>query len=207
MHFGGHLSTAAGLDRAVVRAEDLHATALQIFTQSPRMWKHPAPDPELGEGFRARRKEARLATPVCHATYPVILGATDPARRRKSIKALTDTMITADMIGADGVVFHLGSHLGKGFKRALPRTIKAIDTVLASVPRESETRLLIENSAGAGGTMGTSLEEIDQVIAGRAPPEAVGICLDTCHLYASGVDVTDPARVEDLLDEVDERFG
>ena len=207
MHFGGHLSTAGGLDRAVGRAEDLHATALQIFTQSPRMWKHPAPDPELGERFRARRKEARLTTVVCHATYLINLGATDRAARRKSIKALTDTMITADMIGADGVVFHLGSHLGKGFKRALPRTIKAIETVLADSPEGTSTKLLIENSAGAGGTMGTSLDEIHQVVSGLGSPAAVGICLDTCHLYASGVDVTDPARVDALVDEVDERFG
>ncbi len=101
---------------------------------------------------------------VCHATYLINLGATDRAIRRKSIKALTDTLVTADMIDADGVVFHLGSHLGKGFNRALPRTVKAIETVLEDAPSGTRTRLLIENSAGTGGTMGVTLEEIQQVI-------------------------------------------
>ena len=130
MHFGGHLSTAGGLDTAVGRAQDLHATALQIFTQSPRMWKHPDPNPEVCARFRERRSQARLASVVCHATYLINLGTTDRVIRRKSIQALSDTLATAHMIDADGVVFHLGSHLGKGFGRALPRTVRAIETVL-----------------------------------------------------------------------------
>jgi deoxyribonuclease-4 len=207
MHFGGHLSTAGGLDQSVGRAQDLRATALQIFTQSPRMWKHPVPDPEMCARFRRRRAQARLASVVCHATYLINLGATDRVIRRKSIQALSDTLATADMIEADGVVFHLGSHLGKGFKRALPRTVKAIDTVLSGAPDGTRTRLLIENSAGAGDTMGVTLSEIQQVIDALGAPDSIGVCLDTCHLYAAGVDVTDPVRVTDLLDEADQRFG
>ena len=207
MHFGGHLSTVGGLDTAVGRAQDLHATALQIFTQSPRMWRHPDPNPEVCARFRDRRAHSRVASVVCHATYLINLGTAEPVTRRKSIKALSATLLTADMIDADGVVFHLGSHLGKGFKRALPRTVKAIETVLSSAPEGTDTMLLIENSAGAGGTMGISLDEIQQVIDALGRPKSVGVCLDTCHLYAAGVDITDPARVDDLLDEADERFG
>ena len=171
------------------------------------MWKHPEPDPELCARFRERRAASQLASVVCHATYLINLGATDRAIRRKSIKALTDTLVTADMIGADGVVFHLGSHLGKGFKRALPRTAKAIETVLNDGPEGTRTRLLIENSAGTGDTMGSTLEEIQAVIEALGAPDSVGVCLDTCHLYAAGVDITDPATVDNLLDEADERFG
>jgi deoxyribonuclease IV len=207
MHFGGHLSTAGGLDKAVGRAQDIHSTALQIFTQSPRMWKHPDPDPEMAERFRARRASSRVASVTCHATYLINLGATDRAIRRKSINALSATLTTAHMIGAEGVVFHLGSHLGKGFGRALPRTAKAIETVLADAPEGCETALLIENSAGAGGTMGVTLDEIQQVIDALGRHRNVGVCLDSCHLYATGIDITDPAQVDDLWDEADERFG
>ncbi len=207
MHFGGHLSTAGGLDTAVGRAQDLHATALQIFTQSPRMWKHPDPNPEVAARFRKRRSQARLASVMCHATYLINLGTSDRVIRRKSIQALSDTLTTAHMIDADGVVFHLGSHLGKGFGRALPRTVKAIETVLGDAPGGTRTRLLIENSAGTGGTMGVTLEELEQVFDALGGTKSVGVCLDTCHLYASGVDITDPERVDDLLSEADDRFG
>ena len=92
---------------------------------------------------------------VCHATYLINLGTSDRVIRRKSIQALSDTLATAHMIDADGVVFHLGSHLGKGFGRALPRTVKAIETVLGDAPSGTRTRLLIENSAGTGRNHGS----------------------------------------------------
>ncbi len=207
MHLGGHLSTAGGLDKAIGRAEHLNATALQIFTQSPRMWKHPDPNPEVCARFIAAREASRVASVVCHATYLINLGTADRTIRAKSLRALSATLLTAHLIQADGVVFHLGSHLGKGFSRALPRTIKAIETVLDDMPDGCRTPLLIENSAGAGGTMGVDLDEIDRVIRGVGRPGAVGVCLDSCHLYAAGVDITDMGRVDALVAEVQERFG
>jgi deoxyribonuclease-4 len=207
MHYGAHLGVAGGAHKALERARALGATSLQIFTQSPRMWRHPEVDPDAAARFRAARKPARVAVVVCHATYLINLGASDRDVYRKSVQALHDTMAAAQAIAADGVVFHLGSHLGRGLDAVLPQVTEALAGVLAEADPESATRLVIENSAGAGGTMGVGLDEIERIIDALGRPERVGVCLDTCHLWASGVDITDAGRVDALMAEVDGRFG
>jgi deoxyribonuclease-4 len=207
VQYGAHLGVAGGAHKALERARAIGATSLQIFTQSPRMWRHPAVDPEAAARFRAARKPARVKVVVCHATYLINLGAADPEVYGKSVQALHDTMAAAEAIAADGVVFHLGSHLGRGLDAVLPQVTEAIAGVLAAADPASATQLVIENSAGAGGTLGVGLDEIDAVFAALGRPARLGVCLDTCHLWASGVDVTDPGRVDALLAEVDERFG
>ena len=207
MQYGAHLPVAGGGHKALERARSLGATSLQIFTQSPRMWRHPVVDPDVAERFRAARKPARVKTVVCHATYLINLGASDPELYEKSVGALHNTMRAAQAIGAEGVVFHLGSHLGRGLDAVMPQVAEALTGVLAEVDETSPTHLVIENSAGAGGTMGVGLDEIEQVMDAIGRPARVSLCLDTCHLWASGVDITDPGRVDALIAEVDERFG
>ncbi len=207
MQYGAHLGVAGGAHKALERARAIGATSLQIFTQSPRMWRHPVTDPEAAERFRAARKPAKVQTVVCHATYLINLGASDPALYEKSVDALHNTMRAGQAIAADGVVFHLGSHLGRGLDAVMPQVAEALTGVLADVDPESPTQLVIENSAGAGGTMGVGLDEIEQVLDAIGRHERVSVCLDTCHLWASGVDITDPGRVDALMAEVDERFG
>jgi deoxyribonuclease-4 len=207
VQYGAHLGVAGGAHKALERARAIGATSLQIFTQSPRMWRHPAVDPDAAARFRAARKPARVKVVVCHATYLINLGAADPEVYGKSVQALHDTMAAAEAIAADGVVFHLGSHLGRGLDAVLPQVTEAMAGVLAAADPASATQLVIENSAGAGGTLGVGLDEIDAVFAALGRPARLGVCLDTCHLWASGVDVTDPGRVDALMSEVDERFG
>jgi deoxyribonuclease IV len=207
MHYGAHLGVAGGAHKALERARAIGATSLQIFTQSPRMWRHPEVDPDAAARFRAARKPARVAVVVCHATYLINLGASDREVYEKSVRALHDTMAAAQAIEADGVVFHLGSHLGRGLGAVLPQVTKALAGVLEAADPASPTRLVIENSAGAGGTMGVGLDEIERVVDALGRPERVGVCLDTCHLWASGVDITDAGRVDALMAEVDGRFG
>jgi deoxyribonuclease IV len=207
MHYGAHLGVAGGAHKALERARALRATSLQIFTQSPRMWRHPELDPDAAARFRAARKPSRVAAVVCHATYLINLGAADRDVYEKSVKALHATMAAAEAIAADGVVFHLGSHLGRGHDAVLPQVTDALAEVLAAADSESATRLVIENSAGAGGTLGVGLDEIERIVDALGRPERMGVCLDTCHLWASGVDITDPGRVDALVAEVDDRFG
>jgi deoxyribonuclease IV len=207
MEFGAHLKTAGGAHKAAERAGEIGADALQIFTQSPRMWRHPDLDPEAAERFRAARKASGVGTVTCHATYLINLGATDDGVYSKSVDALRRTMLTAQAYAADGVVFHLGSHLGRGLDAALHQVIPALQIVLGEGDRRSRTRLLIENSAGAGNTMGLTLEDIGRVIDELGRPKRIGVCLDTCHLWAMGIDIRDPGRVDDLVSELDERIG
>jgi len=207
MELGAHLKTAGGAHKAAVRAGEIGATALQIFTQSPRMWRHPDLDPDAAERFRTARDENAVGTVTCHATYLINLGATDDTVYSRSVEALRQTMLTAQAYEADGVVFHLGSHLGRGLDAALHQVIPAMQVVLGEGKARSRTRLVIENSAGAGNTMGLTIEDIARVIDELGRPKRVGVCLDTCHLWATGVDVRDPGRVDELVSEVDERIG
>jgi deoxyribonuclease-4 len=123
----------------------------------------------------------------------------------KSVAALRNTMEVAVAIGADGVVFHVGSHLGSGFEHGLERVVPAMEHVLELAT--DETWLLMENSAGAGGTIGRSIGELATIHERLDRHPRLGVCLDSCHLYVSGVDVTDAAALDALLDEVDSSIG
>ena len=202
MLFGAHCS--GGIKKAIDKAVDMGADAVQLFVQSPRTWRFPNHDPSDLERFRERRAETGLPALV-HALYLVNLAAPDDEIYRKSVETMRSTVDAACAIEADAVIFHVGSHLGSGFDAALERVVPALQQVL---DRCSErTWLLMENSAGAGGTIGRSLDELAVIFGALDAHERLGICLDSCHLYVSGVDVTDRAALDALLDELDERIG
>jgi deoxyribonuclease-4 len=205
MYIGAHLSSAGGLDKAVDRAEAVGAESLQVFTQSPRTWRPTNHDPASFDRFRERRAEVGLAGVLCHALYLCNFAAPDDDVYEKSVAALRNTMQVARAIGADGVVFHVGSHLGSGFEAGLERVVPAMEQVLDLA--SDETWLLMENSAGTGGTIGRSIEELATLHERLGRHPRLGVCLDSCHLYASGVDVTDPATLDAMLDELDSSIG
>jgi deoxyribonuclease-4 len=202
---GAHVSVSGGIHTAIDRAEAIGADAVQVFTQSPRTWRPTNHDPANFERFRKRRSEAGIEGVVCHALYLVNLAAPDDAVYEKSVAALVNTMDVACAIEADGVVFHVGSHLGAGLEVGLERALPALSEALEHC--SDRTWLLIENSAGAGGTIGRSIEELAILVDRLDRHPRVGVCLDSCHLWVSGVDVTDPAGLDACLDEVGERIG
>ncbi len=199
------MSVSGGIHTAIDRAEEIGASAVQVFTQSPRTWRPTNHDPANFDRFKSRRAEAGIEGVVCHALYLINLAAPDDAIYEKSVAAIVNTVEVACAIEADGVVFHVGSHLGAGLEAGLERAVPALEQALEHCT--DTTWLLIENSAGAGGTIGRSIEELATLVdrLGRHP--RVGICLDSCHLWVSGVDVTDPAALDACLDEVDETIG
>jgi deoxyribonuclease-4 len=201
--FGAHC--AGGIKKAIDAAEDMGADVVQLFVQSPRAWRFPNHEPAALEAFRERRAESGLRGVFVHALYLVNLASTDKAMYSKSVDTMGSTMDAACAIEADGVVFHIGSHLGAGFDKGLERVVPALEQVL---DRCSETTwLLMENSAGAGGTIGRSIEELAVIFEALGRHERLGICLDSCHLYVSGVDVTDPKALSGVLKELDDRIG
>jgi deoxyribonuclease-4 len=205
MHIGAHLSSAGGLHKAVDRAEAAGADSLQVFTQSPRTWRPTNHDPATFERFRERRAEVELAGVLCHALYLCNFAAPNDEVYEKSVAALRNTMEVACAIGAEGVVVHVGSHLGSGLDAGLERVVPAMEQVLELC--SDETWLLMENSAGAGGTIGRSVGELAVLCKRLGGHPRLGVCLDSCHLYVSGVDVTDAAALDALLDEVDDSIG
>ncbi len=202
---GAHVSTSGGIHTAIDRIEAIGGEAVQIFTQSPRAWRPTNHDPANFERFKERRAEAGIQAVVCHAVYLVNLAATDDAVHEKSRASLLNTVDVACAIEADGVVFHVGSHLGAGFEAGLERAVPALEEALARCT--GVTWLLLENSAGAGGTIGRSVEELAVLVDRLGAHPRVGICLDSCHLWVSGVDVTDRAQLDATLAELDERIG
>jgi deoxyribonuclease IV len=203
MLIGAHCS--GGVKASVEKAVGMGADAVQLFTQSPRAWKPPNPDPETWERFREQREEAGLGAVLCHAIYLINLAAPNDEVYEKSLAAMQSTMQIARGIEADGVVFHVGSHLGAGFDKGLERVLPAMEQVLELC--NERTWLLMENSAGTGGTIGRSIEELATLYERLDRHPRLGICLDSCHLYASGYDVTDPKAVRALLKEVDGAIG
>jgi len=200
--FGAHCS--GGIKKALDKAEGMDADCVQLFVQSPRTWHFPNHDPKDLEAFRAKREEIDMPALV-HALYLVNLAAPDDEIYRKSVDTMRSTMATASEIDADGVVVHVGSHLGAGFEAGLERAVPALAQVLEH--SNDRTWLLMENSAGAGGTIGRSVDELAILFDALDRHERLGICLDSCHLYVSGVDVTDPETWDACLEEVDERIG
>jgi len=205
MYVGAHLSSSGGIHTAVDRAEAIGAESLQVFTQSPRAWRPTNHDSKTFDRFRERRDEVGLHGVLCHALYLCNFAATDDAIYEKSVAALRNTMEVACAIGADGVVFHVGSHLGAGFDKGLEKVLPALEQVLELC--SDTTWLLMENSAGAGGTIGRSVEELATIHERLDRHPRLGLCLDSCHLYVSGVDVTDRTTLDALLDELDDAVG
>jgi deoxyribonuclease-4 len=205
MQIGAHISSAGGIDKAIDRAVDLGADSVQVFTQSPRTWRPTIHDPASFERFREKRAAAGIGGVVCHALYLCNLAAPDDTVYEKSVAAMCNTMEVGNGIGADGVVFHVGSHLGSGFEAGLERVLPAMEQVLEL--SSDETWLLMENSAGAGGTIGRSIEELATIHERLGRHPRLGVCLDSCHLYVSGIDVTDPAALDACLDELDASIG
>jgi deoxyribonuclease IV len=201
--FGAHCS--GGIKGALDRAIEIGADAVQLFAQSPRMWRFPAHAEEDLARFRERRAEAGIGSVLVHALYLCNLATPDEVVFGKSLETMRATVDAACAIEADGVVFHVGSHLGTGFEAGLERCVPALREVLEHC--SDTTWLLVEDSAGAGGTIGRSVEELAAIVDALDRHERLGICLDSCHLYVSGVDVGEPKEVAAVLKEVDERIG
>src|SRR4029450_6788735 len=202
---GAHVSIEGGIHTAIDRAEAMAADSAQAFTQSPRMWRPSNHLPENIERFKERRAELGLGGVLCHAMYLVNLANPKDDLYEKSVATMVNSVDVGCAIEADGVVFHIGSHLGAGMDVGLERVVKAMRKVLK---RCSETTwLLMENSAGTGATIGRSIEELALIFDRLGGHPRLGVCLDSCHLYASGYDVTDEAALDEALDELDGQTG
>ena len=205
MLFGAHVSSAGGIDTAIDRIEKIGGDCVQVFTQSPRMWRQTNHKPEAVERFKLRRAEAGIGGVVCHALYLCNLATANDEIYEKSVATMRATVDVACAIEADGVIFHVGSHLGAGLEAGMARVVAALDQILERCA--GDTWLLMENSAGAGDMIGRSLDELAILVDALDGHPRLGLCLDSCHLYVSGVDVTDPAAVDALVRGVEESVG
>jgi len=201
---GAHVSPAGGLWKAVERGVEVDAASIQIFNQSPRMWK---PTGYTEEDF-ARFREARAASPIkavlIHAVYLINCASDDPEIRQKSLASLTHSLRVGDAIEATGVVLHPGSAKTGHVGEAIARAGEVIGEALAASER---CALHLEDTAGAGGTLGRSFEELAALIDASGGSERLGMCLDSCHLLASGYDIRSVEGLDRTLEECDRAVG
>jgi deoxyribonuclease-4 len=201
--FGAHCG--GGIKGALDHAIEIGADAVQLFAQSPRTWRFPEHAEEDVARLRERRRAAGLGAVLVHALYLCNLATKDRTIYAKSRATMRSTVDAACAIEANGVVFHVGSHLGAGFAAGVKRCVPALREVL---DRCSDTTwLLLENSAGAGGTIGRSIDELSTLVDALDRHPRIGICLDSCHLFVSGVDVGEPDVMAQVLAEIEARIG
>jgi deoxyribonuclease-4 len=195
---GAHVSTAGGLVNAHDRGLEIGAEAIQVFNQSPRMWKPTRwKDADVAE-FRGRMADGPIESVVIHAVYLINCASKDPAIREKSVHSVIHSLQMGDAIGADGVVLHPGSTVGEPHEEALGRVGEALKAALA----ESDScPLLLEDTAGAGKTLGRDFGELAQLIDLAGGDGRLGICLDSCHLLASGYDVRTADSLAAVMDD------
>ncbi len=209
MLIGAHVSPAGGLPKAIARGEERGCRAIQIFNQSPRMWKPTVYRDEDVAAFREAMAASPIDAVLIHAVYLLNCASDDPDIRAKSLASLTHSLRVGHAIGAAGVVLHPGSAKTGDVDEAIARAGATIGEALA----DSEgCELHLENTAGAGGTLGRSFEELARLLeaatGGRATDrERLGVCLDSCHLLASGYDIRTPPGMDSVLRECSRALG
>jgi len=203
---GAHMSVAGGLPRAIERAVELDATALQIFVKSARQWKAAALDAELCAEFRRALSQSGLAPfTMAHASYLINLASADPALRERSIEALADELDRCCALGVPYLVLHPGSHLGAGEEEGVRRVSLAVDSAMRGHGRG--VRLLLETTAGQGTNLGHRFEQIGAMIRGARSKRRLGVCFDTCHAYAAGYGLTSRADYDATFADFERHIG
>ena len=204
MLFGAQVKQAGGLPAALRRAEAMGAEVMQVFAQSPRQWRYPEANAERAAAFAdAWPASAIVRRVLCHAPYLINLGTSNDEIYDKSCACLADNLRAAGAMEAAGLVVHIGSHLGAGLDARLDTIGSAIRCALD----QSECPLLLENTAGAGGTIGRSFEELATVIEHADGDPRLGICLDTQHAWAAGMSFDTMAAADALVDDIDRTVG
>jgi deoxyribonuclease-4 len=201
---GAHVSTAGGLVNAHGRAVERGCEAMQVFNQSPRMWRPTRWKEDDIAGFRELMEDAPIQSIVIHAVYLLNCATKDKEIRRKSLDSLVHSLRMGDAIGADGVVIHPGSTLGEPHDEALGRVGEAL---LHGLSESESCPLLLENTAGGGNTIGRSFEELAALVDSAGGDERIGLCIDSCHLFASGFDITTAEKLAGVIDKCVEMVG
>ena len=204
MRVGAHVSTSGGLDKAVDRAQAMGAETVQIFGAAPQTWRRRSYGDEETNAFREKAAAADIAPVFLHAIYLISLVSDDPVAIERSAASLVADLELCARIGAKGSIVHAGSHKGAGFEAVLERVAAAVRNVLAATPRDSW--LILENSAGMGGSVGAHFSELGAIIREVDDPR-VRVCLDTQHAFAMGYDLISEEGLSSAIDEFEREIG
>ena len=206
---GCHLSIAKGFPDAIDEAEALGNNALQLFSHAPSVWRMKELTGASAARFRARRARSPIGFLAVHTMYLLNLASPDGELFERSMGALAEEVRRAGLLGADALVTHVGAHVGSGRKSGIARIVNALDRLVrSSVWAETpDVRLLLENTAGSGTTIGSSFNEFAEIFGSVTDTGRIGVCLDTCHAFAAGYDLRTRGAVDETLRSLDRTVG
>ncbi len=209
MRFGAHVSVASGYESALDYAESVGAECLQIFAKSPRQWRGPLVDAQKAARFVALREERGTGPVFTHTAYLINLSTDDAALWEKSVAALADELSRGSLLGAAGVVTHVGNDPAGDAEAAAERVGRAVRQAFDLAGGEAcRTRLLLENTAGAGRTFGADFAQLGLCVsAAELPAEKLGICIDTCHAFAFGYALETPEGWREVVEGIEACCG
>ncbi len=200
---GAHLSTKGGLPTAFERAAAIDASAMAIFAKNSNQWKGKELTPEVCAEFAEKRTVKPVLT---HASYLINLATTNVEFHRKSIAALLDELDRAERLGIHAVVLHPGAHMGAGVESGLDQIARSLDRIHVMLPKHNVVTLL-ETAAGQGSCLGCSFEELGKLLRRVDDRSRIGVCIDTCHIFASGYDIRTREDYERTIDQFEEHVG
>jgi deoxyribonuclease-4 len=200
------MSMAGGYHKAVRAAHGAGFATVQLFTKSNNQWRAAALTDAHVADFRAALEETGVETPVAHNSYLINLASPDDALWNKSIDAMTVEMERAEALGIEDVVAHPGAHVGSGEEAGLARITAGIDEVHRRT-RGIRARIALETTAGQGSCLGADFAHLGRIIAGVAEPERLGVCGDTCHIFAAGYPLGTPAEYDETMDALERAVG
>lgn len=202
---GAHVSISGSIAQAVERAKNLGCTTFQIFTRNPRGWAAKRLSSEEAAEFVKSKREARYDIVVAHMPYLPNIASPEPLSWRRSVKSLTEELERCGMLELNYLVCHIGSHMGRGLEKGVSQVAKAVNTALSRV--ESKCMVLLENMAGQKNSVGSYFPQIQSILDKIDAKNRVGVCLDTCHLYAAGYDISTEEGLENALAQFDNYIG
>ena len=201
---GAHMPTAGGLGKAVRAGKEMGCTAIQVFTSSPQQWRARIVSPEMVDEFQQASEETGIDCVVSHDSYLVNLCAPSEEIRAKSLEGLKGEMRRCKDYGIRWAVSHIGAHMGQGVDEGLKIAAQGVLEVLADT---EDTFLLAETTAGQGSSLDSKFEEIARLFEFTGAPDRLGVCLDTCHVFAAGYDIRTREGYESMWSEFDRLIG
>lgn len=203
---GAHMSISGGLDQAIVKADQIGCTAVQFFSKSNRQWyAKPLTSADIRQ-FKKAVGDSSIQATIIHASYLINIGSPDGQTSKRATAALQDELIRAEQLAIDYLVFHPGSHKQEGEAACLDRIAHNINLILSQV-EAGTTKLLLETMAGQGSSVGHTFEQLASVYRAIEQKDRVGICLDTCHIFAAGYDISSRSGYEQVLASFDATIG
>lgn len=203
---GSHLSVSGGPWKAVEEAIELDIRALQIFTKNASRWIQKPIEPKDADRFRSAIEEWGPHPLLSHDSYLINLASPKEELFKKSIAAFADELERAELLGLDFLVMHPGAHVGSGVNAGIERIANGMRESFDRVPHV-KTRVLLENTAGGGSTMGRSFEELSDLLTAIDTPERTGTCIDTCHMFAAGYELRTEEGYEATMKQLDKTLG